>query len=492
MRRNCSVLASVVARTVLPRKLFSENFTKLIVIRNLVTFNQLTSDQTSHKLQCRLVHKKSNNGMKMEKNCGNLFSFANYDCIGFDLDNTLVKYNVKNMIYHEYEVLVEFLIAKGYSKEFLLKPIDEEFIQKGLILDFERGNLLRICPDGTIQIASHGTTFLTKQEIIDIYGETKRWEVTDVYCKDMLVAWNGEMAELIRTCLDYFDVPAALAFARIVDSIDLEKGERQKKYTVWPDILQGLISMYDRSLFHTNESKYFEGLKNHPQKFIYKCDQKVLDWLRELKQTKKTFLVTGSHIDFASLTASYALGPDWKNYFDLIVCFSKKPGFFTMNRPFLSLDGIKEADAVTYETMQPGKVYTQGSFSELKRFMSTLCKKEDLRIVYAGDNLIQDVFTPNKHTNLDTIAIVEEMLAEGTDFDQDYEILRSNLWGSYFHTEGNDTLWENIIRKHAKICVPSVDVLASFPLDHQFTSFNPNDNTSCGYHPHDPFDVITK
>jgi hypothetical protein len=51
---------------------------------------------------------------------------------------------------------------------------------------------------------------MDKNEIIEIYTEEKRWEVTDVYCKDMLVAWNGNLSDLIRTCLDIFDMPAAL------------------------------------------------------------------------------------------------------------------------------------------------------------------------------------------------------------------------------------------------------------------------------------------
>lgn len=430
----------------------------------------------------------------MERSCGKVFSFADYDCVGFDLDNTIVKYNVKNMIYHEYDVLSKFLTGRGYSKEFLLKPIDEgaDFMQKGLVLDFEKGNLLRTCPDGSIQMAAHGTTFMTDQEVIKTYGEKKRWEVTDEYCKDMLVAWNGTLAEQIRTCLDYFDMPAALAFARIIDSIDLAKGGRQEKYKVWPDVLDGLMAMYSRENFDTNESEYFVGLKNNPSKFIHKCDQKTLDWLQTLKEKKKTFLVTGSHIDFASLTAGYAIGPNWREFFDIVVCYSKKPGFFTMRRPFMQLDGIVETSTIEVKDMQEGTVYTQGNIEDLKAFIGSLVQKEkdDLKVVYVGDNLIQDVFTPNKHKNIDTIAIVEEMWAEGVDYDKNFEVLRSNAWGSYFHTNGNDTLWENIIRKHAKICVPSVDVLARHPLDHNYSCFDPKNPSSCGYHPHDPFDVI--
>lgn len=453
--------------------------------RNLIVITRLHSTNQSSRSKS---HKMNQN---IDDKAENFFNLANYDCIGFDLDNTIVRYNVKNMIYHEYQVLSEFLINRGYSKEFLSKPIEEDadFMQKGLVLDFERGNLLRICPDGTIQKASHGTKFMSKAEVIAIYGETQRWEVTDEYCKDMLVAWNGTLADLIRTCLDYFDMPAALAFARIVDSIDLSKGgQRQEKYTVWPDILDGLMFMYSRERFDSNESPYFVGLKNNPAKFVNKCDPSVLSWLKELRKKKKIFLVTGSHVDFASLTASHALGANWRDFFDIVICFSKKPGFFTMNRPFLQLDGIKETSPIDWKDLQTGQVYTQGNFKDLVKFMSKLTGKDDVKTVYVGDNLIQDVFTPNKHIGIDTIAIVEEMLAEGVNYDETFEILRSSVWGSYFHVDGEDTLWEKIARKHSKICVPSIDVLAKNPIDYNYNCFDSKNPSSCGYYPHDPFD----
>jgi HAD superfamily 5'-nucleotidase-like hydrolase len=466
-------------------KILSSNLFNLTTVRKNVGKNiSLFSSDISHRKRTKMSNLREN------------FSLNDYDCIGFDLDNTLVKYNVKNMIYHEYNVLANFLASeKNYSKDFLLKPIDGEgadFLQKGLILDFKKGNLLRICPDGSIQIASHGTRILNKDEIIKIYGDKKRWQVTDEYCKDMLVAWNGTLAEYIRTCLDYFDMPAALCFARIVDSIDLEKGGIQSEYNIWPDVLDGLMAMYERNHFSSQSSKYFEELKSNPSKFIYKCEPQVLEWLKMLKEKKKSFLITGSHIDFASLTAGYALGENWRDYFDLVICYSKKPGFFTLDREFMQLEGIKETNPIKVEDLKVGNVYTQGNFKDIRKFISTITDKEDPKILYVGDNLIQDVFTPNKHMGIDTIAIIEEMMAEGVDYNQDYEILRSNVWGSYFHTNGEDTLWERIIRKHSKICIPCIDEIAKNPLEHKYHSFDPNDHASCGYYPHDPFDPYTK
>lgn len=246
------------------------------------------------------------------------------------------------------------------------------------------------------------------------------------------------------------------------------------------------MAMYSRENFATNESKYFVGLKNNPEKFVHKCDQKVLDWLKELKKKKRTFLLTGSHIDFASLTAGYAMGPEWRDYFDVVICYAKKPGFFTMKREFYQLKGIEEVDTIKASDLKTATVYTQGNFPDLKKFINSLCKKDDAKIVYLGDNLIQDVFTPNKHTSIDTVAIVEEMWAEGPDARPEFEILRSKVWGSYFHVDGADTLWENIIRKHAKICVPDLNALAENSIDFKYAAFDPKNHSSCGYYPHDP------
>jgi hypothetical protein len=75
-----------------------------------------------------------------------------------------------------------------------------------------------------------------------------------------------------------------------------------------PDILAGLMELYSRENFANNSSKYFSELRKNPTKYVYKNSENVHKWLKSLKNEKKTFLVTGSHIDFASLVATTALG----------------------------------------------------------------------------------------------------------------------------------------------------------------------------------------
>ena len=44
------------------------------------------------------------------------FNFSSYHSVGFDLDNCLVRYDVKACLQMEYQFLAEFLVDKGYSK----------------------------------------------------------------------------------------------------------------------------------------------------------------------------------------------------------------------------------------------------------------------------------------------------------------------------------------------------------------------------------------
>lgn len=108
------------------------------------------------------------------------FNLSNYDCFGFDLDNTLIRYNVAELLHLQYGLLSRFLIEeKGYSSKYLHDTIgnDHGIICKGLVLDILKGNVLQIESDGRILQSSHGTSFLTDDQIVEIYGPDRKFEV---------------------------------------------------------------------------------------------------------------------------------------------------------------------------------------------------------------------------------------------------------------------------------------------------------------------------
>ena len=51
----------------------------------------------------------------------------------------------------------------------------------------------------------------------------------------------------MRPFKDYFDMPAALVSARVVDALDAQNGGcRLPKYTFWKDVLMALVEMFKR------------------------------------------------------------------------------------------------------------------------------------------------------------------------------------------------------------------------------------------------------
>lgn len=284
-------------------------------------------------------------------------------------------------------------------------------------------------------------------------------------------------------------MPAALVFARIIDSIDEKQLNHKKPYKVWPDILDGIIEMYAREFYNNDRSMYFKHMKSNPEKYIYKTNENVIEWLKELKKTKSLYLLTGSHIDFANLTATYALGKNWRELFDAVVCFAKKPGFFVSNRPFLEIQGVTETKPLDRGDLKMNTVYSQGNWTDLANLLDKKNKVgvENSRMLYFGDNLIQDVYTPAKYTNFDTISISEEMLVEdgipSLYVHPDDDMLKSTTWGSYFRNDdGDPTLWTDIIKRYSKICVPTIDVIAQKPIDYEFKCFCET-QLQCGFYP---------
>lgn len=419
---------------------------------------------------------------------------SDYDCIGFDLDNTLLRYNLSEMVALEYEVLSHFLVErKGYSSKYLYRPMREniDFLQKGLIIDFAKGNVLKIAWDGFIQRASHGTRQLSDEQIVEIYGEARKWSATDGFCQDLLAAWHSNLSLEMRTLLDYFDMPASLVFARIVDTLDAEASEPIAKYNIWPDILDGLGEIFTREHFENDRSQYFARLKRDPLRYVRKTDESIKSWLTELrKQNKAVFLLTGSHIDFANLTATHAMGKNWRDLFDIVICFAKKPGFFTNSRPFKRLVGMHETqETVDARELQLGEIYSQGNWQDIMHCLEGKTGIAQPKVLYIGDNLIQDVYAPNAFCQCDTITIAEEMLAEGMHDEQqqheDQHLLTSPIWGSYFAINDEPSIWLDLIRRHAKLCVPSVSSLAVKPIDYPFKCFT---QKMCinGFHPNRP------
>jgi len=371
-----------------------------------------------------------------------------YDSIGFDLDHTLCRYNLGPMIRLEYQLLADFLVEKrGYDSSIRHRDFqeDRDFVCKGLTLDIERGNLLRLGGEGVVLAASHGTRRMTDEEIEKCYGRNRRNHVAGEYATHLMKhgpLGMGEFGLSLHSFMDYFDYPTILLCARLVDVLDQinNQGKPMQEYSFWPDVLDGLKEMFTRTQFKQHLGGYFPMIKSHPEKLILKRSPEFRSWLKMLRKNGKfLYVITGSHVDFASHVASYALGEDWMDLFDMVIFFARKPSFFIDRRPFLRLSGDLETDSVSgWDELETGQFYSQGNWHDLNQFLEYATEWEPSASLYFGDNILQDILAPFKFTkSCHSVAVSEELLAEGMvgypACHPAKEDLVSSQWGSYFY-----------------------------------------------------------
>ncbi|XP_017059676.1 5'-nucleotidase domain-containing protein 1 [Drosophila ficusphila] len=440
--------------------------------------NPLSQQQTSRRFHISTKGNSRYSASTIMTSYHKELLLADYDIVGFDLDGTLLRYNLHEMSALIYQVLKQFLVEeKGYGKELLAQPLNVDFLQKGLFLDGPRGNVLKLSNEAQVLRATHGTRLLSDAEIESIYGTDRKWEITTAFYEDPLSTWNGAASTQMRSLLDFFDMPSALVFAQAVDQVDRKKKPLAgEEYQVWQDVQAGLMHIFSREHFGNDKSLYFKSMRAEPSRFVLSTDASVLNWLKKLRKAgKKLFLLTGSNVDFANLTATQALGKDWRTYFDFVVTYAKKPGFFTIQRPFMHVD-VDQLVELPQEAaeIKVGEVYSQGNWHQLHAAMAKMLQKDPskAKALYFGDNIVQDVYTPVKHRDFDAVAIAEELLLEDGKYPYAAE-LDSQLWGPYFALGCTPTLWASFISSYAQLCVPSVEQVAQTSPEERIVCSNP-------------------
>ncbi|CAG9856994.1 unnamed protein product [Phyllotreta striolata] len=381
------------------------------------------------------------------------FALTDYNCIGFDLDNTLARYKLANLARLQYDLLAGYLVdRKNYPREIRGAPVDTDFLLKGLAIDTKHGNVVKIARDGRIVRAAHGTKWLTEKELLEFYPQ-KRAEFVEKFVRNP-VEFVRVYTERMKFCLDYFDSANSLIYARLIDATE----HKITFNRMWEDLTEALYNTFSPN--YDDKGNIYNVLKANPEEYYVRCDETVRDWLTSLKSSGITlFLVTGAYKEAALDTLEYVLGRNWRSFFDLTVLEAGKPGFFV---------GPAD-DCSNCEALSDG-VYTMKCWRNVEVFLRGAVDRP--KCLYVGDNLIEDVYAPVVSSSADTLHVCEELEAENsTGYHPDEKILSSDRWGSYFHdADGTPTFWNHLMHVYPKLCVPNVDYLAKFPVNHKFTS----------------------
>ncbi|XP_013999684.1 5-nucleotidase domain-containing protein 1 isoform X1 [Salmo salar] len=396
------------------------------------------------------------------------FSLSDCDVIGFDLDHTLCRYHLKETSRLIYESFTRYLVEhKDYDKDLLtLTPATWDFCFKGLVVDLEDGNLVKLAEDGTVLRATHGTNNLRTEEIIKHYGPKREWK--------------------------HFN---------------------------------SLNTTFTRS---KDAGWYFPSVKRDPGRYLQPCSESVKTWLRSMKSAGKVLLlITSSHSDYCRLICDQILGKDWEELFDIIITNALKPGFFSLvpqQRPFRTLvNDVEESEGLP-SLDKPGW-YSQGNWPHLHQLLKTMTGNPEPKVVYFGDSMRSDMFPASTFGKWETVMIVEEMEGEGVPRSEAAETNEAQVepqekkgkfedqgmkapsapseqWGSYFvdahKTPGGDEESQKLtwcchsIHKYSTMAIPSVESIADLPLDYKFPRFSPNKPCTTGYYPRPPDSLLKK
>ena len=438
-------------------------------------------------------------------------AFSNYDAVGFDIDHTIAQYNVPELFDRIHHSLTSYLVEQCGYDEAIKEPLDADFIMRGIVLDIKKGNFIKLAEDGTVLRASHGTRFLDDLQIQQAYGEKRHWPLFE-----KMIETANNIGNEVRIFENFFDMPLMMAAARLIDIEDSKSVGKQSDYTVIYQHLHDAIEYtYDPKNFAADKGGFFPLIKQDQGEFLQRVSDSVKAWLKRFKaQGKVVFMATSSFNDFAMMSLSHVIGDDWRDYFDFMFTFARKPGFFKTKRSFKRVEKCAEKENVT--DVVPGQVYSQGSCDTFMKYLRAHTGREDPRVLFFGDSLRSDVFPAKVYSQWDTVLVLEEMLAERHSFaaeaisepdgkrlkldepsPQTKRYLTSHSWGSFFTDDGivnrcddvsstkllMNTLWGFMVRKYADIAIPQLEYVADLALEHKFKVFNHQVPQDWGFFP---------
>jgi HAD superfamily 5'-nucleotidase-like hydrolase len=247
--------------------------------------------------------------------CNRTLNLRSIRAIGYDLDYTLVHYNVAAWEERAYDHSRDNLAKRGWPIEHL--RFDREMIVRGLVIDKELGNLVKANRFGFVKKAVHGTRTLGFDEQRAAYARTpvdlseERW----VFLNTLFSLSEGCLYAQLTDLLDSGALPGPLGYRqlyeRVRDSLDATHVEGELKAEVLAE----------------------------PERFIEDDPETALTLLDQKHAGKKLILITNSDWAYANAMMNRAVGRflppgmPWRELFHLVIVGAKKPEFFTSHAP---------------------------------------------------------------------------------------------------------------------------------------------------------------
>ncbi len=289
--------------------------------------------------------------------------------IGYDMDCTLINYDVARWERAMYDYLKRRMLELGWPAEDL--EYEPGMAIRGLVLDRKLGNFVKPNRFGYVKRAYHGTNLIDYKTARSVYSRI----IVDIR-KDR---W------LLFTTL--FDLPIACMYAQLVDKFD-RNGLPQ--VTSYDDLVERMLNNLDAA--------YAEGMMSNeilkdPASYVVDDAEIPLTLLDQKHAGKKLILISDSEWEFVGKIMPYAFdsylpaGMTWRDLFDLVIVSAGKPNFFLQKQPAFELATDEGLLRRVVGALKQGSVYIGGHAGLVEEAFGL----QGGEIMYVGDHLESDV-----------------------------------------------------------------------------------------------------
>lgn len=321
--------------------------------------------------------------------CNRTLNLKAIRAIGFDMDYTLIHYRVEEWERRAYRHLRQRFQDQGLPVDGL--EFDPGMLIRGLVVDKEQGNLVKINRFGFVRQAYHGTRELGFDEIRLTYGR-------------ILVDLSVRRWEFMNT---FFSLSEGCMYAQLVDRLD------EGRFTG----VMGYSDLYDL-VRHTIDRTHMEGrlkaeIIEDPDRFVELDPELPLALMDQRASGKKILLITNSEWSYSRPMMSYAFdrylprGRTWRDLFDMVIVSARKPGFFTSRMPAYE---VADAEGLLRPVLElrEGGVFVGGDASQVEALLGVSGEE----ILYVGDHLFVDVHASKDVLRWRTCLVLRELEEE--------------------------------------------------------------------------------
>ena len=310
--------------------------------------------------------------------------------IGYDMDYTLIHYQVKELERMAYDHLKGKLLELGLPVADI--HYDPEIMILGLVIDRELGNIVKPNRFGYIKRAYHGTKLFDFEDMRKIYAQT-------------LVDIREDRWVLLTTL---FDLSIGCLYVQLVDKLDRRELPEMSGYVD----LQILVSK-NLDTAYANGLLKDEILKN-PKIYVVEDTETPLTLLDQKHADKKLVLITDSEWDYVKAIMAYTFdrhmpnGMTWRDLFDLVIVSAGKPNFFLQKQPAFEVVNEEGLLKPVVGSLRQNGIYLGGHAGMVQEAFGL----EGGEIMYVGDHIESDVHASKYMFRWRTALVLRELEEE--------------------------------------------------------------------------------